>query len=427
MDFEELRPQQQSFEMLAAYLNGSTVNVTVDGRPQRYTGAYVTEEFLRILGVSPDDGTRLHEGGQHTRRRQGRDHRLRHLAARFRRRGRHRRQGRPDQRQARDDHRRDAERLCLPGQRGDLEPALQRVPAAAAERSDSEQSRRARPAARRTCRSIRPTPRRRRWRSASPPRIRRRTSSSTPARCSRCSSPSRRARCAARCGRCSGFCVGVLLIACVNVMNMQFARATLRAKELAVRSSLGATRLRLVGQMLTESLLVAGIGAVVGIGLAYLSIDWLSATVRNLENPPPAYITFDVDAPGAGFHRVRDAGGSGASQGCCRRSCRRARTRSRCCATRGRGNTSRRVNFVTRGTGRLPDRRDLRAAGRIAAAGALDHQPADDRLRLRHRRHHLRPHGSDGRRLSVAGCAQGVLRPPAAGAAPLSPSSSRSR
>ena len=49
--------------------------------------------------------------------------------------------------------------------------------------------------------------------------------------------------------------------------------------------------------MLTESLLVAGIGAVVGIGLAYGSIDWLSATVRNLENPPPSWITFDVDAP----------------------------------------------------------------------------------------------------------------------------------
>src|SRR4051812_2017617 len=53
MDFDELRPQQQSFEALAAYLNGSTVNVTVNGHPQRYTGAYVTEDFLRILGVSP--------------------------------------------------------------------------------------------------------------------------------------------------------------------------------------------------------------------------------------------------------------------------------------------------------------------------------------------------------------------------------------
>ncbi len=53
MDYEELLPQQQSFERLAAYLNGSTVNVTVDGHPQRYTGAYVTEDFLRILGVTP--------------------------------------------------------------------------------------------------------------------------------------------------------------------------------------------------------------------------------------------------------------------------------------------------------------------------------------------------------------------------------------
>src|SRR4029453_7562841 len=53
MDFEELLPQQKSFEALTAYLNGSTVNVTVNGHPQRYTGAYVTENFLRSLGVSP--------------------------------------------------------------------------------------------------------------------------------------------------------------------------------------------------------------------------------------------------------------------------------------------------------------------------------------------------------------------------------------
>src|SRR6188474_382670 len=52
-DYQELLPEQQSFERLAAYLNGSTVNITVDGHPQRYTGAYVTEDFLRILGVTP--------------------------------------------------------------------------------------------------------------------------------------------------------------------------------------------------------------------------------------------------------------------------------------------------------------------------------------------------------------------------------------
>ena len=52
-DYEELLPQQKSFERLAAYLNGSTVNVTVDGRPQRYTGAYTTEDFLPSLGIQP--------------------------------------------------------------------------------------------------------------------------------------------------------------------------------------------------------------------------------------------------------------------------------------------------------------------------------------------------------------------------------------
>src|SRR4030095_12831400 len=53
MDFEELLPQQKSFEFLTAYLNRSTVNGTVNGHPQRYTGAYVTENFLRSLGVAP--------------------------------------------------------------------------------------------------------------------------------------------------------------------------------------------------------------------------------------------------------------------------------------------------------------------------------------------------------------------------------------
>jgi hypothetical protein len=59
MDYEELLPEQKSFELMAAYLNGSTVNVTVDGQPRRYTGAYTTENFLRILGVSPALGRDL--------------------------------------------------------------------------------------------------------------------------------------------------------------------------------------------------------------------------------------------------------------------------------------------------------------------------------------------------------------------------------
>src|SRR5712692_3385766 len=59
MDFEEVLPQQQSFELMAAFLNGSTVNVTVNGHPQRYTGVSTTENFLRILGVTPMMGRDL--------------------------------------------------------------------------------------------------------------------------------------------------------------------------------------------------------------------------------------------------------------------------------------------------------------------------------------------------------------------------------
>ena len=53
MDYQELLPQQHSLDTLAAYLNGSTVNMSVNGKPRRYTGAYTTENFLRILGVTP--------------------------------------------------------------------------------------------------------------------------------------------------------------------------------------------------------------------------------------------------------------------------------------------------------------------------------------------------------------------------------------
>jgi putative ABC transport system permease protein len=90
----------------------------------------------------------------------------------------------------------------------------------------------------------------------------------------------------------------VLLIACVNVMNMQFGRAALRAKELAIRGALGATRWRLVRQMLTESLVVAVFGAVAGVLLAYWGVDLLSRAMDALPAPfgLPYWVRFTIDA-----------------------------------------------------------------------------------------------------------------------------------
>ncbi len=61
--------------------------------------------------------------------------------------------------------------------------------------------------------------------------------------------------------------VAVLVMACVNVMNLQFARVSSRMRELALRGALGAARGRLLRQMLTEGALVVGLGGLVGVAL----------------------------------------------------------------------------------------------------------------------------------------------------------------
>lgn len=88
--------------------------------------------------------------------------------------------------------------------------------------------------------------------------------------------------------------VFILGLACVNVANMLLGRAAQRTRELAVRAAIGATRTRLVRQLLGEALLLAAFGAVGGLLVAQFGVDYLD---RNIAHQPytPDWFEFRMD------------------------------------------------------------------------------------------------------------------------------------
>jgi predicted permease len=296
LDYLEIEEQQTTLERTAAYINGSTVNMTVDGRAQRYTGAYVTENFLRVLGERPLLGRDLEASDnlpgapkvalishQLWQRDLGGDPGVVGKAVRL--------NGKPATIvgvMAPGFEFPQNEQLWIPffneyppAARNDQNAAGNTVAILAALKPGATLVQANAEIATIAARLAAEFPDTNKAfatgliepliETFTPPQLRGVLLTML------------------------AFCVGVLVLACVNVMNMQFARAALRARELAIRSSLGATRGRLIRQMLTESSLVAGIGAVIGVAGAYWTTSLLMDVTHGLPNPIPSYIVFRIN------------------------------------------------------------------------------------------------------------------------------------
>src|SRR6476646_10226824 len=297
-DYEDIKAAQKSFAMMAGYLNGSTINVTYNKNPQRYTGAYVTDEFFKIIGVSPVLG--------------------RDFTAEDNKAGAPKTAILGDKIWRRDfnaDPNIVGQSVTINGKaatiigvmppgfefpiseelwtplynewpptpRGELFlGANSRAPAVMGRLKPGITLDKANAEMVAIARNI----------AADNPKTNQNfTSASVLPLINAFTGVQLRQIVWAMLGA----VMVVLLIACVNVMNMQFGRAALRAKELAIRGALGATRMRLVRQMLTESLVVAVCGAIAGSALAYWGVDLFEIVLLMIRRPPPYWWKFTID------------------------------------------------------------------------------------------------------------------------------------